>query len=126
MIDNFVNKSHFLILFLTELTLGKRYDYQAYKNNAILIPCCGFDSVPADVVVYLANKTTKSVLGPSRYLEDSISVYNLKGGISGRTLASVISSIEDAPSLTDGATKDFSYRKRERVLPHSPATQLVC
>ena len=117
-IDKFVNKSYSLIPFPTKLTLGKRYDYQAYKNNAILIPCCGFDSVPADVVVYLASKTAKSVLGPSGYLEDSISLYSLKGGISSGTLASVISSIEDVPSLAGGAMKDFSYRERERVLPH--------
>ena len=109
-IDNFVNKSHFPILFPTELTLGKSYDYQAYKNNAILIPCCGFDSVPADAVIHLANKTAKSVLGPSGYLEDSISLYNFKGVISGGTLALAISSV-------DGAMKNFSYRERERILP---------
>ena len=98
-----------------------RYDYLAHKNNAILIPCCGFDSVPADVVVYLANKTTKSVLGPTAYIEDSVSLYQLKGGVSGGTLASAISSIEDTPkALTVEAMKDFSYREREMVpSPHS-------
>jgi len=100
----------------TKLTLEKRYDYQAYKNNAILIPGCGFDSVPADVVVYLANKTLKSALGPSAYIEDSISLYRFKGGLSGGTLASVFSSIEDVPDvLATEAMKDFSYRERERV-----------
>jgi len=90
----------------------QKYDYLAHKNNAILIPCCGFDSVPADVVVYLANKTAKSSLGPSAYIEDSISLYNLKGGLSGGTLASAISSIEEVPKgLTVEAMKDFSYRE---------------
>lgn len=96
----------------------KRYDYQAHKKNAILIPSCGFDSVPADVVVYLANKTAKSVLGPSASIEDSISLYQLTGGFSGGTLASAITSIEDVPKpvLAD-AMEDFSYRERERPSP---------
>jgi short subunit dehydrogenase-like uncharacterized protein len=100
------------------LSKTTRYDYLAHKNNAILIPCCGFDSVPADVVVYLANKTAKSALGPSAYIEDSISLYQLKGGVSGGTLASAISSIEEVPkSLTVEAMKDFSYRPRKRDSP---------
>jgi len=103
-----------------------RYDYQAYKNNAILIPCCGFDSVPADVVVYLANQTTKSVLGPSACIEDSTSLYKIKGGLSGGTLASIISSLEDVPrTFSNGVTKDFSYRERERVPLHDLAIQFV-
>ena len=91
-----------------------RYDYLAHKNNAILIPGCGFDSVPADTLVYLANKTVKSVLGPSAYIEDSISMYQVKGGVSGGTLATAFSSIEDVPnSIAAEAWKDFSYRERE-------------
>ena len=94
--------------------MEKRYDYQAHKNDAILIPCCGFDSVPADVVVYLANKTAKSALGPHAYIEDSISLYKLKGGVSGGTLASAITAIEDVPKvITAEAMKDFSYRERK-------------
>jgi len=104
-----------------------RYNYQAYKNNAILIPCCGFDSVPADVVVYLANQTTKTVLGPSACIEDSTSLYQIKGGLSGGTLASMISSLEDVPRmLSDGVTKDLSYRERERVPLHELVVQLAC
>jgi hypothetical protein len=69
------------------------------------------------VVVYLANKTAKSALGPSACIEDSISLYKLKGGVSGGTLASVISSIEDVPkALITEAMKDYSYRERERSL----------
>ena len=112
--------------FIPNLPLEKRYDYQAHKNNAIIIPCCGFDSVPADVVVYLANKTAKSALGPSAYIEDSISLYNLKGGFSGGTLASAISSVEDVPNtLAVEAMKDFSYRERERVSCPTSVTKLT-
>ena len=84
-----------------------------------MIPCCGFDSVPADLVVYLANKTAKTVLGPSAYIEDSVSLYRLKGGPSGGTLATVISSIEEIPKATAEALKDYSYRERELAPLHS-------
>jgi len=102
-----------------------RYDHLAHKNNAILIPCCGFDSVPADLVVYLANKTAKSVLGPSAYIEDSVSLYQLKGGPSGGTLATVISSFEEMATATAEASKDFSYRERELVHPLSSGDSFV-
>ena len=110
--------------------MENRYDYQAHKSDAILIPCCGFDSVPADVVVYLANKTAKSALGPHAYIEDSISLYKLKGGMSGGTIASAISAIEDVPkAITAEAMKDFSYREREGAYhsfwsPNLPANSL--
>ena len=124
-IQKFVKQSRFPIP-LPNSPPEKRYDYQAHKSNAILIPCCGFDSVPADVVVYLANKTAKSVLGPSAYIEDSISLYQVKGGFSGGTLASVISAIEDVPkAVTAEAMKDFSYRERERVIPPVLIAQVV-
>ena len=79
---------------------------------------CGFDSVPADTLAYLANKTAKSALGPSASIEGSVSLYRLKGGISGGTMATAFSSIEDVPSsLAAEAWKDFSYREREMVPP---------
>ena len=76
--------------------------------------------------MYLANKTAKSVLGPQAFLEDSISLYRLKGGISGGSLATAISAVEDVPRAhADEAMKDFSYRERERVPPHHLITQLA-
>jgi hypothetical protein len=43
-------------------------------------------------------------------------MYKIKGGVSGGTLATAISSIEDVPkALTVEAMKDFSYRERERA-----------
>ena len=43
--------------------LRKRYDYQARKNA-----CCRFESVPADVVVFLANEAAKYALVSSAYI----------------------------------------------------------
>jgi len=93
-IDKFVN---LIPLSYSNSPSETRYNYQAYKNNAILIPCCGFDSVTADVVLYLAKQPAESILKPSACIEDSTSLYQIKGGLSGGKLASVISSLEDVP-----------------------------
>jgi len=95
-----------------------RYDYQAYKSNAIIIPSCGFDSVPADVSVYMANKTAKSVFGPSAGLDDSTSAYRFDAGISGGTIISILSWFENPPrSVLYESLKDFSFREREGFPP---------
>lgn len=47
-------------------------------------------------------------------------MYKLKGGVSGGTLVSAISAIEEVPkAFTIEAMKDFSYRERETLSPHS-------
>ncbi|KAF9649489.1 hypothetical protein BDM02DRAFT_3186249 [Thelephora ganbajun] len=95
----------------------QRYDYQAYKSNAVIIPSCGFDSVPADVSVYLANKTAKSVLGLSAGIDDSTSAYRFDAGLSGGTVMSIISWFEDPPrSILYESLKDFSFREFKGLL----------
>ncbi|KAH9834188.1 Saccharopine dehydrogenase-domain-containing protein [Rhodofomes roseus] len=74
-----------------------KYDYVAAKAGVLLIPSCGFDSVPADLTVYLANKTLKAAAGPQASLGDSLSVYRAKGGFSGGTQASLMAIVENVP-----------------------------
>jgi short subunit dehydrogenase-like uncharacterized protein len=74
-----------------------RFDYLANKNDAIIIPAAGMDSIPSDVVTYLSNKTLKSKLGLDTSMEDSLTSYRTRGSISGGTLATIISCIEDVP-----------------------------
>jgi short subunit dehydrogenase-like uncharacterized protein len=78
-----------------------RLDYFATKTGAIIVPSCGFDSVPSDAAAYIANKTLKSI-GPSANgeyldLDTSISAFSFRGGVSGGTIASFMSSIEAVP-----------------------------
>ena len=86
-----------------------RFDYFATKTGAIIVPSCGFDSVPSDAAAYLANKTLKSI-GPSKdgeYLEadTSISAFSFRGGVSGGTIASIMATIEAVP---DNVRQDAS------------------
>lgn len=72
----------------------------AFKTNALIIPACGFDSVPPDVAVYVSNRYVKSVLGPKTSIEDSVTAYDVKGGFSGGSTDSIMSLVEDVPRET--------------------------
>ncbi|OJA20837.1 hypothetical protein AZE42_02498 [Rhizopogon vesiculosus] len=48
-------------------------DYAAVKSGSIVVPCCGLDSVPSDVLAFVANKTLKSFGGPSTTIDLSTS-----------------------------------------------------
>ncbi|KAF8808044.1 saccharopine dehydrogenase [Phlegmacium glaucopus] len=85
------------------------FDYFATKTGAIIVPSCGFDSVPSDAAVHLANKTLKSI-GPStngEYLnmDTSTSAFSFRGGISGGTIASFMTAIESVPDSVRRETR---------------------
>ncbi|THH17089.1 hypothetical protein EW146_g3650 [Bondarzewia mesenterica] len=74
-----------------------RFEYLASKTGAIIIPSCGFDSIPSDAAVFLANKTLKTVVGPDTEIEDSVMGVKMKGGVAGGTLATMMTMIEEVP-----------------------------
>ncbi|GJE97550.1 saccharopine dehydrogenase-domain-containing protein [Phanerochaete sordida] len=73
------------------------YDYLASKTHAIIIPACGFDSVPSDISVYLSNQTLKKVAGPEATIDESVSGFRLKAAISGGSFQTLISMLEEVP-----------------------------
>ncbi|KAG6878860.1 hypothetical protein C0992_007065 [Termitomyces sp. T32_za158] len=84
-----------------------QFDYLATKTGAIIVPSCGYDSVPSDVSAYLSNKTLKAY--GDYDVATSMSGQKLQGGISGGTLNTIFTILEDVPrdKLRDSA-KDFS------------------
>lgn len=102
---------------------SSRLDYFATKTGAIVVPACGFDSVPSDAAAYIANKTLKSI-GPSstngEYLDadTSISAFSFRGGISGGTIASFMASIEVVP---DHVRRDSGPMGPVHLLEYSPS-----
>ena len=93
-----------------------RYHYIATKTGAIIVPSCGFDSVPSDLSAFLGNKTLKShgmhiqlhvltyLLTKSiAHIEGqydvgySTTAYKLRAGVSGGTLNTAITILEDVP-----------------------------
>jgi short subunit dehydrogenase-like uncharacterized protein len=103
----------------------RTYHEQAAEKGVIIVPSCGFDSVPSDLGAFLAAETMKK-----RYNEDAVlikhTVMDLKGGISGGTLASMMVVLDHASKedlmnnhLLDPtpAEQDLINRDREAVLP---------
>ena len=58
---------------------------------------CGFDSIPADLLVFLSNRTLKNAFGPDAQLGLSQTFYKGTGGVSGGTLATLMSDMENVP-----------------------------
>lgn len=75
-----------------------RFDYTASKSNTVIVPFAGLDSVPSDVVAYVANKTLKSFAGPLTTIDMSTSAWKINtSGLSGGTFSTIISSLETVP-----------------------------
>ncbi|EAU91742.1 saccharopine dehydrogenase [Coprinopsis cinerea okayama7 len=84
-----------------------QFDWLATKNHTVIIPSCGYDSIPSDISAHLAVKTLHEHVAANHPdilasvghvgLSTSISAHRLKTGISGGTLASFITAIEEVP-----------------------------
>jgi hypothetical protein len=86
-----------------------RFDYAAQKTGTVIIPSCGFDSIPSDLSAYVSSRTIKSLAGLDSSVDESLSAFKLKGGISGGTFASAFSLIEEVPKEhRDGAAMDYA------------------
>ncbi|KAF9262684.1 hypothetical protein L218DRAFT_1039020 [Marasmius fiardii PR-910] len=59
---------------------SRRYDYQATKTHSIIVPSCGFDSIPSDISVHIANKVLKQV-DPSLGIASSVTVFDKVVGV---------------------------------------------
>jgi short subunit dehydrogenase-like uncharacterized protein len=70
--------------------LIKAHDYTASRSGAIIVPSCAFNAVPADICVYLAAKGLRGI-SPPLLPGKSTTVYDRKGGYSGGTAATTIS-----------------------------------
>ena len=69
-----------------------RYDWLATKTQSIIVPSCGVDSVPSDVIAHLASKTLgRAPLGAST------TAARMRGGVPGGTIATFLSECEDVP-----------------------------
>lgn len=88
----------------------RRFDALATQTHAAIIPSCGFDSLPSDLVVHRAAQTLRSHLGPSAKLRQSVTAVSLNGAsVSGGSLSTAISAAESVPkSLLRVTSKNWS------------------
>ncbi|KAL2836989.1 Saccharopine dehydrogenase-domain-containing protein [Aspergillus pseudoustus] len=74
-------------------TMIDQHDTVAKANGSLMIPCCGFDCVPSDLLTWLAADYNRRHWGAGTGRVD-LCIHNIKGGISGGTLASVLQAFE--------------------------------
>lgn len=76
------------------------------------MPACGFDSIPADLLVHLSSRTLKNALGPQAQLGLSQTFYEIAGGVSGGSLATLLTGIEQVPpAVHSEAASDYALSR---------------
>ncbi|KAJ7647761.1 Saccharopine dehydrogenase-domain-containing protein [Roridomyces roridus] len=101
-----------------------RFHYTAAKTGAIIVPSCGFDSVPADLTTYLSSKVLRNMAGGPVDITSSVSAYLLRGGFSGGSIATGITEIEQVPANEKNMSKQDWSLSPVVGLP-SPKPRLV-
>lgn len=95
----------------------ERYQQQAVSTGARLIPFSGFDSIPADLSVFLALQAAQD---RGLKLDEMCLYYQMKGGFNGGTLASTLNIAEQARGKSYSLITDPSWPKANRssMKPH--------
>ncbi|CAE6334717.1 unnamed protein product [Rhizoctonia solani] len=76
----------------------EQYDQLAHKNKACIVPSSGYDSIPSDLAAHLAlRELEKELAGNLPSHIRSTAAHTFKGGMSGGTATTVLSSF-DLPS----------------------------
>lgn len=80
--------------------MQEEHEDAAKKSGALIVHCCGFDSIPSDLGVHFLQQNTVKSHGQTL---DRINmrVVKMKGGPSGGTVASIINMVKEAASDAD-------------------------
>jgi short subunit dehydrogenase-like uncharacterized protein len=73
-----------------------RLHERARESGARIVHCCGFDSIPSDLGVWLLHDHLQRRRDGARLARASFYVRKLKGGFSGGTVASMLNLLEEA------------------------------
>ena len=95
-IDQCVSLYSMSFMYLSNI-LSLRYDYNAYKTGAIIVPSCGLESVPSDLCVYIAYKKLRELEGPGVQLEKSVTMDHIGSNMTGGTARTMITMPEVTP-----------------------------
>ncbi|OCL04489.1 hypothetical protein AOQ84DRAFT_346151 [Glonium stellatum] len=98
----------------------EKYDETAKKNGAIMIPQCGLDSVPADLLAYILSRHIRSTLSaPTASV--IVSLHAFKSGISGGTANTMLDLFDHYPLSHLGASmKPYALSPVQPMAPTPP------
>ncbi|KAH8827838.1 Saccharopine dehydrogenase-domain-containing protein [Flagelloscypha sp. PMI_526] len=89
-----------------------QFNDAAIETKAVIIPSSGFDSIPSDLAVFLANQTLKEAAaktGAPSGISKSSTAFRVKGPISSGTIGTAFTFLEEMPrSLVRKAFRDYS------------------
>ncbi|GHA85509.1 saccharopine dehydrogenase [Algimonas arctica] len=80
--------------------MQSQYEETAQKSGALIVHCCGFDSIPSDLGVHFLQQNAKKSHGQTLG-RINMRVVKMKGGPSGGTVASIINMVKEAAGDPD-------------------------
>jgi short subunit dehydrogenase-like uncharacterized protein len=99
-----------------------RYDDEARLTGARIVTCCGFDSVPSDLGVFMLYRAYQQRGGQLQRVRNFLA--GSRGGVSGGTIASAINIIDEARSDREVLEAVFNpYSLYPRGEPQGPDAQ---
>lgn len=72
-----------------------RYDATAKASGAMIVPMCGFDSIPSDLGAFYAVSKMKEMGAQPTHKVDAL--FSVKGGLSGGTIHTMLNMVETTP-----------------------------
>ncbi|KAI8371660.1 saccharopine dehydrogenase [Radiomyces spectabilis] len=83
-----------------------RFHGEAVKNNVMIVPCCGFDSVPSDMGTFMVCDYMQSRHNLST-ADVKMSLTNIVGGFSGGTIQSAVGMLADKSLSASKSTDPY-------------------
>ncbi|CAH0486237.1 unnamed protein product [Peronospora farinosa] len=110
------------IVWIEEITA--KYTAAAIKTGAILVNCCGFESIPSDLTTYLISDRIQQNLKMKTSTVDFY-ITDMKGEASGGTLASVFAIMDTSSSKQLNASRNPFFLTDESTMKEKEAAGLV-
>ncbi|KAG3080326.1 hypothetical protein PI124_g5969 [Phytophthora idaei] len=110
------------IVWIKEMTA--KYAATATKTGAVLVNCCGFESIPSDLTTFLVADRIKEKFNSATSTVD-LYFTDIKGEASGGTLASVFTVMETSTSKQLLASRNPFFLTDEKIIAEKQQAGLV-
>lgn len=104
-------------------SMARKYGDAARKSGAVLVSCCGFDSVPADLGVFTVAAHARAVHG--HRLARVVAVMTGSGNVSGGTIASVFNLMRSPAAQAASRDPYCLFPREEAAAAGTEAASIV-